>query len=840
MRFRLPAIDQLSFWLGFILSGVLWWFLSLFRPAVKQLMENSKAQRQEKKKATQSVSAVEERYRKSILQYAQGLHLAAPLFSLDEIIQPPRLLAPPIQLEPGSPIPNEDIVESAVPYLPTWPDLAGIYKAPTLTLTEALSKDIDLIITGLPGTGKTIALAYIASCIARRDPEFGTLKEYVPFFVHAANLDMPVDAENGLQAIIKLASERAAAHDLGRIPEFVRNAFSAGRAILLLDGMDELTADGIRGIGEFIGQIEHTYPTTRLVATGSMDNLDGLLSLNLFPLAIAPWDAALRVNFTNKWADLWTKYVPVETWTKQEENIDPILLNSWLLSDSPNLTPLELTLKTWGAYAGDLRGSRPVDDLECHLSRMLPSNVSPEALEQLAVQVTIAGLSSFDPRKAREWVRVFESPEADPPEEIEVQEDQKTKKNRQEKLAPPSQGLISRLINSGLLAEYSNNQVRFSHQVFGGYLAGKGLINFKPDPLLDEPVWIGKRIAMHYLAILGDASSLVEKLTAQEERPLWRNLFMVSRWLRDIPNHLPWRNQVLSKLVAILQQEGQPLGLRGQAVSALIQVQKDASITTLFRNLLAGGSPDTQQLAALASGALQDTKSLDPLIQLISNPNTNVRSAACLALVAIGTETAINAVAEILLRGDENQRRTAAEALANAPELGYIMLKEGANLKDDLMVRRASVYGLGRIRDQWADELLTRLQTEDDQWVVRNAAGEVLDSRQQPNAHIPKPLPPPTESPWMIAYAGKQGMGVTPDKPPTDLLLSALKSSVPEERLAALNYLRLYPTEGVIGALYNAMYSGDRELREAVFYVLSEIAAHGIQLPNPAQYGLGA
>jgi hypothetical protein len=160
-------------------------------------------------------------------------------------------------------------------------------------------------------------------------------------------------------------------------------------------------------------------------------------------------------------------------------------------------------------------------------------------------------------------------------------------------------------------------------------------------------------------------------------------------------------------------------------------------------------------------------------------------------------------------------------------------------MKEDLMVRRAAAYGLGRIHQPWADELLSKLQVEDEQWVVRNTASDIIEDRQKLNPHIPKRLPPPSESPWLIAFAGKHGMGISPDKQPTDLLLKALKSEDAEERLAALSYLRMMPQDGVFGALFQAMYGGDPDLREAVYQTFTEMASRGVDVPDPVQYGVG-
>jgi HEAT repeat protein len=206
--------------------------------------------------------------------------------------------------------------------------------------------------------------------------------------------------------------------------------------------------------------------------------------------------------------------------------------------------------------------------------------------------------------------------------------------------------------------------------------------------------------------------------------------------------------------------------------------------------------------------------------------------------VSIGTPTAIEAVAGALLQGDEDLRRAAAESLANDPKEGHAMLKEGVSLKD-ILLRRAVVYGLARVDETWAIESLQKIQVDDEQWVVRNSASEVLDSKNSTDPRIPRPLAPPSEAPWLIEFAGKLGVGISPGSSATDVLVSALKSENEEERLAALPYLKHTPTEGVIKSLYDAMYQDDPELREAIFLVICELASKGVTLPSPQKYGFG-
>lgn len=165
------------------------------------------------------------------------------------------------------------------------------------------------------------------------------------------------------------------------------------------------------------------------------------------------------------------------------------------------------------------------------------------------------------------------------------------------------------------------------------------------------------------------------------------------------------------------------------------------------------------------------------------------------------------------------------------------MLKDGIGI-NDILLRRAVVYGLGRVMEDWALDLLKKLQIEDDQWVVRNAATEVIDMRTKGEAYSPVKTKAPSDTPWLVEFAAKKGVGVSPGIPATDILLVALKDNDPETRLAALQLLKFTPHENVIKHLYEAMYTDDTELREYTFNILWELGSAGINLPDPAEIGL--
>lgn len=828
--------------IGFLLGVATTILVGRVRPLLRQIRENARQQREEAK--IRRTSGLEDNHRRLTLRRAQGMHLAAPLFALDEILQEPKLIAPPAQVQPGKVSVMEDIVTQTLPYMPEWTELAAIYRSPTLGLVEAVTGEANVIIVGAAGAGKTVALARLASLAANSQVQLEAGKEAVPFLYHVADLQLPFDsAKDPLNIVVNAAAERAPVFDLRRLPTFVKQTFTDGRALLLVDGFDEADPQTQSQVVEWFKALGEAYPRARIVTTAAPGQLHGLLGLGFHPLTLMAWDERTMTRFIRQWGEAWTRNLP-----QTPLSVDPLLLNEWLDMDNTGLTPLELTLKAWGAYAGDNRGASVLDFIAAHIRRLAPGT-PPNVLETLALQVVLNVQPIFNPRTARTWVQKFEPAEAQPGAEAELEgeegeplsavEASKTGGRKSKtSLTAPTYGLISKLVESGLLVAHPNEKMRFLHPLFNGYLAGKGAsaLNAEND-LLAQPEWLGKTTTLHYFAAYGDASKAVDAMLKQSALPFYGGTFEAARWLKDAPKEAKWRAKVFASLLSILQTEGNPLTLRAQAMAAFI-ASRDPGAAPLFRQLLTSRSFEVIPLAALGSGALRDRKAVPLLEEVLQAPFGAVRRAACLALVAIGMDKAIEAVARALLQGDEELRRAAAQALANDPTEGYDVLREGATLSD-IMVRRAVVHGLARVEEPWAFEMLQRMQTDDDQWAVRNLANQYVEEISNRDPRVPRKLTPPSETPWLVEFAGKQGVGIPRGGPATDILLKAMRFGSTEERLAAIPYLKQAPSDGAFGAFYNGIYGDDPEVREACFLALQELAADGVPIPHPNQYGLG-
>src|SRR5512136_343029 len=116
------------------------------------------------------------RLRNDVYRHAQKQHITANLFSLDEIAIIPKVLTPLIQASQAVELAPTDSVSLIVPYIPDWPEFSAVYRASTMTLVEALQGGANIILAGHPGSGKTVALAWLASALARNKTGLGLLE----------------------------------------------------------------------------------------------------------------------------------------------------------------------------------------------------------------------------------------------------------------------------------------------------------------------------------------------------------------------------------------------------------------------------------------------------------------------------------------------------------------------------------------------------------------------------------------------------------------------------------------------------------------------------------------
>jgi HEAT repeat protein len=736
-----------------------------------------------------------DRYRTELLDRLQASHIAKALFSLDDIVIEPRLLAP---TAPTDPLHSEPVPEHTLSVLPTlldWNILAGIYASPTLSFGDALAKGANLLVTGELGAGKSVALAHLAIHAARRDPATGRAAELLPVLVHGAELRLEKRSGRDPLEPLVAATQQTASASLGpRLPAYLKTHFKSGQALLLLDGLDEMAPAEVKSVTEWLAEVLGEYPGNRVVVAGPAVGHGGLTQLGLVPVPLAPWNEWERKHFLSRWSAAWQRSVSHSRGRLGE--LDPALLIGWMSGTNRGLTPLELTVRAWSAFAGDVRGSRVMDHLEAFMVRLLSSEE-----RQMAEGAALAWITEKRSTVAERTVRRFP--------------------------------LVDDLVEAGLLVKRSGARFSFMHPAIGAFLASRAMERSGiPDGMADLG-WLPAEAALSYFAASGDVAAIASALLQVKDDPLERRLLTLSKWIREAPPKAEWRGEVLRSLAVLVQNNAKPFGLRLRAVHALARAA-EGSVGILYRRLLALDTVSSRILGALGVGSLRDAEAIPTLLKMVaSDPETPARHAACLALAAIGTEASLEGLGRFLLKGDESTRLAAAEAIACDPYEGYGMLREAAEI-DDSHTRRAAVFGLSRVHEDWAADIIQKIMVDDKQWVVRGAAAEALERKRSPMSKI-QPAPRElSETPWLVAFAAKQGVGIASGKASLEMLRKALTGGSAEEKTASLEAISSFGLEEFGLEIQQGLSSPEIWLRDAAYETLYRLEASGKRIPAPA------
>jgi HEAT repeat protein len=801
---RLPTIDPFSFWLGFAVAALLALAIYRYRRLLAGLRQSlATALRGSREYFT---SGTERLVREDTLRYAQTSHLAGTLFALDDVLLPPRLLPLPPPFDPTAP-PAEPDINAAIPILPEWPDLAAIYRAPSLTPAEALSGGSNLLVLGGSGTGKTSLLAHMASRVALEDL---TLlgQTSTPIFVHAADLELPLAPGADVdQPLIAAAQARASTLTGPRLPRHLRQRLREAQCAIFLDGLDELSPSEVADVGVWLAQFLATRKQHRLVVAAGLTGYGPLLRLGLAPVLIAPLSGDDFRNLIRRWGDAWDSLIRARK--RRAADTDAHLIMGWLGSGNQGRTIFEVTLKVWAAFAGDARGKRPVDWLEAYVRRHGVKAPALRALRRLA-----ALLLDREANGGLAWgeaVALLDSLPAGPAGKLDGED------------------LLGDLAARHLLARH-REQLSFQHRLACAYCAAVAAAD-EPEAVTPGQT-TGWTTALYFYAALGDLTSIVAQRISLAPDLLHSDLMAVARWLRDASSTARWRADVFRRLTRLMLDPEQPFDLRMSALGAFVAAN-DASVAALFRKGLADEDPLLRWMAALGLGSLGEAAAAVALASHFTDARREVRWAAALALSATTHETAAQALGQGLLVGDDELRRACAEALARLPEVGHPMLREAIG-HTDLAARRAAVYGLAATRADWALPILQQVLRGEQQWFVRSAAQDVLAQWLEPGGRAPKPYTPPEATGWLIAWAAQQGLGVPPGRGAVDVLSRALHEGDEPTRRAAADALGWLGEPEAARSLYPLLRETGPELRDAAFGALAHIAAGaGMRMAAP-------
>lgn len=675
-------------------------------------------------------------------------------------------------------------------------------------------------------------------------------RRLMPVYVHFADLlgnngefDQEVDPAELIVRAVQYNVKRVTA---STIPRNMYNRFNKGNILLLVDGYDDLPEFERPRALSWLSAFMQQYSQNFVIVAGPVTGFGSITRLGFTPVFVRPWND-LDINATaDRWADVWQRMNKRGrrggAGRPDQAAIDRARANNRAL------LPLEVTAKIWSSYTGQVDVPGYEGWIRAALSRLVDGDqplaaLLPRLAQLAAVQLEegyitsarlqalsiggIEGEAAPQPEPEEAPVEALrEATAADKKKANEAEEDSETKS---------TQGrLLASLRKSGLLVRYRGDRYQFRHPLFASYLASLTLKQASADDLssrLDRPNW---KQAVAYTALHTPVDRLVRKRLSAAPDALYSNLLELGRWVAYAPADAEWRGDVLRTLGNLLITPNQYPLLRERAAAALLD-SRDESTLLVYRRAVRNMSPDIRRLACLAMGALGDAEAIRDLKPLIRDQVMDVQLAAGMALGAVGTEEALEAMVVAFTEGSEQVRQAMAEAFAAMPEEGYPILYEAVE-DQDMMLRRAAIFGLRRIRTTWALIAIYRAFLEDEQWYVRSAAQQAFQEIQYGRAQSPTlPYPSAEAIPWLAEWAASRGETMPTGEGAQQMLLRALQEGEPPIRALAAENLGQLGLANMSKALYNALRDRQENVRAAAHKGLADLQMQiGQPLPIPA------
>jgi HEAT repeat protein len=382
-----------------------------------------------------------------------------------------------------------------------------------------------------------------------------------------------------------------------------------------------------------------------------------------------------------------------------------------------------------------------------------------------------------------------------------------------------------------VLTERINMRLTFNQPAIAAYLAAENL----RDMPLREPLLEGgplKDLAISFLAQMQDITPYVERRLAEPSTVLQSKLLSLGLWAADADPGASWRAQVFTRLAQVLLAPAEFPLIRERVTAALI-ASRDQNVIHIFRRGLKSQDPRVRMLSVLGMGAMGDPEGVTALGEALNDEDATVVVITAFALGAMATKPALDYLIQALLTSIEMARRAAAEMLGtDVIGEGYKLLQDA--IKDqDSMTRRAAVFGLERVGEEWVIPLLDNAERHDDQWLVRAAATAALENLKQPPDIAPRHRPKPEELPWVGQWLTERDQEVMSGSSGVSQIVRILQEGDDPTRLAAAEALGAIAAPEGVNPLYAALSDPHAEVRDAAYRALGATSiALGRDLPG--------
>jgi HEAT repeat protein len=762
-------------------------------------------------------AGADENYRRLVAAKARTFVIPAHVAPLDALFVEPRLFVPPR----SSPSLSEADAVTVGPRL--------------VPLHQTLEGHPRLILLGDSGMGKTATLGYLALVCAtaferveerRVDP--GPLPESVwkrlPLYIVLSAMDWGEEEGAGegdvsgeeAQAPSQEPPQRAEPDDLIRAAVSaveggagyvgaLRQYLESGRAIVLVDGWDELTLPQRELAAAWLDELAAALPgNVWLVAVGKRGYAP-LTEVGFASLRLAPWDGMQVETLAHRWVEACA---PEEKSSTLVHNLEAGLRRVARLGASS----LELTLRAF-VHLADRQAPEGRAALFGRALDLLLEDQANEEEEPWWLAACHAALGQVALALQQEGRSVVSG------EEIEAVIEAALPPHEERPVRAVGRVFQALTGERGLFRSVGSRRYTFVHPLWQAYLAARQLVAFEPGMLvewLEDPRWSE---VFRFYAELGDMRPLVEAWLRTPDDAFYTRLCTLGAWIGAAPEGAAWRDGAMAILARVFLQSSIHASTR-QALAEALAATGVSGVAYFLKQALKRPDPDVRVAAALALSRVAQETDMPVFESALADEDILVREAAVQALARLGTDAAERQLAAVLLEGDDELRPVVAAALARCSEESVALLHELAD-SDDVMTRRAVVFGLARIG---AQDTLEKMAREDGQWIVRTAATTALEELEaQAKAPGAPPLPDIEQLPWLISWAATLGEGVGLGDAAREMLRRALLEGDAPVRAAAAQALIRVGRPDDVQALRAALADSDPVVAGAAFEALEEI-----------------
>lgn len=817
------------------------------------------------------------RYLAELLQFCQTSHLLGRHVPLSSLLVEPRFVPYPPLVKPPSTDELRDVFD-VLPLLPDFPQAHAFFNPRTITLEELGKGHKHIALIGASGTGKTTALLamalwsmgqlrfskpedVIAKRIAEEEKELTpeeraervrkrvltaqqareqyrafmgktdgeaqkpteaqSLKQFSPLYVHLANLSLDASEYGSTidpaEPFVRALQAHVTPLTAKLIPRAIYRLLAEGRALVLLDGMDDLPEDERGAKLVWLAAFTAQYNKNFIVIASLPYRDQHYRDMGYAPMLLRGWTDEDTDHYVQAMLTHW-KQIAGNHLTPSDAQLEHISKKMRLL------TPMTLTLHVWSTFLG--RKDDEAQQWRAYLNAILSdADALMPVLQQMACLQLDEGYIT-----AQALISALLSADDTPT-------DEKEQKNRERQAQTQVRRWLAPLLKGGVLRALRHNRYRFALLPLAEHIAATTLAERDDNELRTlarRPAWAN---ALAYGNAHASLDILVKEALLTNVTVSHDALVRLLFWLRYGGVNVAWRVNLLKLVGGMITAPHQYSIVRERLAFALL-ASGDESVQTAFRRMLKSENSDLRRIACLSLGCLRDTEAMRPISSLAtSDPEQSVRLSAVFGLGALGSDDALFALADILDVSQENDvRQAVTETLAMFPEVGYPILYD-AIASETLMVRRAAVWGLGRVRTDWSLILLNEIYLEDDEWFVRSAAAQVFEDVYEDGKQGAKPYPALDDVDWLRQWASEQ---TEAGRLPSNVRgLARLKYAIEQRENALIRLLgvALCGQLGLLDAtawLYEALDDSEEAIRDAAYRSLDDLQArHGIQLLAP-------